>query len=156
MEPLRRFLSNTTVLWCLAALVSLVTLFYPYASPITPALRVQVLDENGNPAGQVLAKQEWGYYSLGASGEETKRTDDSGIVAFPSRSGRAGFAPRLYASARGILFHDGLGPPATLWAYGPDPFVWTSQGCSISDPTPTQIRLTRMRVTIDPRTKQAF
>ena len=131
-------------------LVLALLLFFPQASEVAPALHVQVLDEQGNPAVGVLTVQEWGLFGVDGDAEEHRRTDDAGFVNYPQRVVRASLFSRCVAFAGGLFAHGGLGPHASVWAYGADPYVWTTHNCSVMSPAPPQIRLSRNTVSIQP------
>ena len=138
------------LLYLVVGLILAILLFIPQPSEVAPALHVLVLDEQGNPAIGVLTVQEWGLYGLDSDEEEHRRTDDAGFVDYPQRIVRASLFSRCLAFAGGLFAHGGLGPYASVWAYGADPYVWTTHNCSVTFPAPHQIRLTRKTASIQP------
>jgi hypothetical protein len=95
-------------------------------------------------------QQHWGFHSLSGTSRETRRTNDEGYVAFPERTVRAPLIGWIVGLPLGILSHGGWGEYAGLYAYGEDPYVWTSENCGIYFPAPTELRLKRWRVSLYP------
>jgi hypothetical protein len=131
-----------------------VPLLYPRENTVAPALRVRVFDEAGNPAGGVVVKQEWEYMAVGSEGHtEYSRTDADGYVAFPPRSERISPLRKGLSAVRELtnLMHGhGMGPTAVVWAYGPDPGVWTYEACEVGGPALQELRLKRWGTTFRP------
>ena len=124
-------------------------LFSPQPIGVAPALHKQVLDDQGQPASAVLTVQEWGFHGAG-DGDDSRRTDEAGFVDYPQRIVRASLFSRCTALVGGLFAHGGIGPHASIWAHGSDPYVWTTHNCSIINPAPTQIRLSRQNASISP------
>lgn len=125
-------------------------LLIPWESRVAPQVRIQVLDETGRPAPDVVVTQRWGHFNFGSEKETYARSNESGYVEFPSRSVRANLASRIIKPVIGIFMHEGLGPYAQIHAYGRDPYVWTSVASSVKDPLPTEVRLQRRDVALYP------
>jgi hypothetical protein len=138
------------LLYLFVGFVLALLLFFPQASEVAPALHLQVLDEQGNPAGGVLTVQEWGLFGIDRYEEEHRRTDEDGFVDYPQRIVRASLFSRSLAFAGGLFSHGGLGPYASVWAFGADPHVWIAHNCSVTIPAPPQIRLSRRTALLQP------
>jgi len=138
-------------IWISAVVLGAATLLLlPWESPVAPQVRVQVLDETGRPASNVVVTQRWGHFNFGSEKETHARTNESGYVEFPPRSVRANLASRIIKPVVDVLTHEGLGPYAQIHAYGSDPYVWTSVASSVKDPLPTEVRLKRRDVALYP------
>lgn len=67
-------------------IVGLIVLLVPWKSQITPAWKIRVIDQNGNPIPELAVSQNWidpnfrGWWL-----EEDFRTDENGSVSFPER-----------------------------------------------------------------------
>lgn len=137
-------------IWTTALLLVAVFLFFPWKSRVAPAVRLQVPDEAGRPAANVVVAQLWGHFNLSSEKEMHSRTDENGYVEFPAHSVRANLLSRTIKPVVGIFTHEGIGPYAQIHAYGSDPYVWNSVLCSVKDPPPTEIRLKRGDVPLYP------
>ena len=137
-------------IWTTALLLVAVFLFFPWNSRVAPAVRVQVLDENGNPARHIVVTQRWGHFNFSSWEKAISRTDGNGHAEFPMRSVRANLLSRIVKPVYGVIYNEGIGPYAEIHAYGEDPHVWTSVGCSVKDPMPTEMRLKRRDVALYP------
>lgn len=133
-------------------MTSVVTLvLYPRKAPVAPAIRLQVLGVDGNPAKDVLVKQEWVYVSLIPSeGKEYARTDEGGYVSFPERHAGESLLSRALLPFTSLLAHSGHGPMGVISAYGDDPHVWTTENHSVTHPGPPQLRLKAWGTTLRP------
>lgn len=127
-----------------------VVLLVPWPSTVAPQVRLQVLDETGNPAPNILVTQRWGHYNVGSENEASSRTDDNGYVEFPARRVKANLVSRTIKPIVGIFIHEGAGPYAQIHAFGTDPYVWTSMPSSIKDPPPKELHLKRHDVALYP------
>jgi hypothetical protein len=76
-------------------------LLYPWHSMVAPAVRVQILDEAGEPARGVIMRQNWGHFNLSSDSHEYARTDDNGYVAFPDRHVRGSLLLRFRSARSG-------------------------------------------------------
>jgi hypothetical protein len=124
---------------------------YPWRHTVAPATRVQILNEDGSPARDVLTRQDWNYFVIGADGDkEYSRTDENGYVSFPQRSARTSFAAMDISLILEVVSggHYGMGAHADIWAQGNDPYLWSFVPCSVKDSSPRIIQLGRRSVAI--------
>src|SRR5262245_2103286 len=121
---------------------------------ISPAVRVRIIDEAGYPARGVIVAQTCEYITVGSKmHEQILKADDQGYVTFPQRAERISFARLFLGVFRDIVHLQcgyGFGPYARVMAHGEDPYVWSSEYCSLSDPVLKLIRLKRMKVDLYP------
>jgi hypothetical protein len=119
----------------------------PWNTRVAPAVRVQVLDENGNPAVGVRVEQEWEFLAIGSEQQrDVSQTDSNGYVAFPKRSTKISLARRGLSFMRSLaplMCGYDYGPNATISAYGPDARAWDIVLCSVNNPVPRPMRLKR-------------
>jgi len=78
-----------------AVVLLLLILFFPFQSSIVPLWQVRVIDEAGSAVRGINVTEHWQHYLIESDGhEEMRQTDESGIVAFPARTVRAGLVTR--------------------------------------------------------------
>jgi hypothetical protein len=142
-------LERKTIRWLVLGILAII-LIYPWQSTVAPAVRIQVLDEAGEPARGVIVKQDWGHFNLNSDGHEYARTDDNGYVAFPERYVRGSLLRRVLMPAWDLLSHGGIGPRGSIWAHGEDPKVWTTANHTIKLQAPSQMRLQKWGTPIYP------
>ncbi|HEX8720126.1 MAG TPA: hypothetical protein VF736_05755 [Pyrinomonadaceae bacterium] len=138
----------------LGGFAAMAVLLLPMKKTVAPAAQVRVYDEAGLPAGRIIVKQQWEYRASGSEGhEEILRTDENGRVSFPERTENISTLRLVISFVREIIHlpHGyGLGPYATIWAYGEDAHIWYFVPCTPEHPAPQEIRLKRWDVTMYP------
>jgi hypothetical protein len=137
--------TNRKLQCALGAILLATLLFLPWKNSIAPAIRLEVLDEAGNPAIGVRVEQDWEYFAIGSERQrEVSRTDSAGYVSFPERSVRISVVRQMLSFVRSLRPHGHeFGPYASMEAHGPDPRAWDIVICGINDPAPRPIRLKR-------------
>lgn len=82
--------------WTMAVCaVSVIAIAIPFPVTVAPEWKVFVVDEKEKPLAKVSVREHWQQYSVDDKGnEETKFTDDSGVVTFPKKTIRASFFVR--------------------------------------------------------------
>jgi len=71
-------------------IVAIAIFFVPFETQIIPRWNIQVLKKDGTPQRQIRIRQFWEDYSLETEEhEETRFTDERGLVVFPARYVRA-------------------------------------------------------------------
>ncbi|HZE72222.1 MAG TPA: hypothetical protein VE135_22160 [Pyrinomonadaceae bacterium] len=117
-------------------------LLVPWKHNIAPAIRIQVLDETGNPPTNVRVEQEWEYHAIGSEPKhEVSQTDGDGYVSFPARSVKISMARQILTFLRSLRPHGHeFGPFASIEAHGPDPRAWDIVICGINDQPPRPLR----------------
>ncbi len=138
-------IANRIHLFSIGALLLALVLFVPLKHAVAPGIRVQVLDEAGDPAIGVRVEQDWEYFGLGSERQrEVSQTDSRGYVSFPARSVRISIARQIPSFLRTLIPHQGeFGPYSSLEAHGPDPRDWDIVICGINNPSPRPWRLRR-------------
>jgi hypothetical protein len=127
---------------------------WPLTRIVVPAVQLQVLSEEGEPAAGVVVKEEWRDWSAEfQEHKEISHTDLTGHISFPQRTVRS---CRLFvvglASWQLITggVHASVGPSAWIWAHGQDPHVWTFVQYRKGTTLPATIRLKAMGTAIWP------
>jgi hypothetical protein len=81
-----------------AAAIFLVTFLYPFETTTVPQWNLRIVDDAGAPVREINVTQHWQNYLLETDGhEETKTTNQDGLVSFDERSIRASVARRLFS-----------------------------------------------------------
>ena len=119
---------------------------YPWKRVVVvPAIRVRILNEEGNPAPGAVVQQKWEYRSIGSKEHrEVTKADENGYAAFPKRTERISLLRLVPSFAREIIHlpHGyGFGSTVTVWAYGDDPHVWYYVPLSPLETFPPEMRL---------------
>lgn len=127
--------------------ILMVVLIFPFETTVVPAVTVRVVDEAGALMPNVLVKQEW--KDVAVEDEihiGSTKTDQSGVAAFPKRTGRSFLLKRIFnvvwrIATQGV--HASISSYGVLTAYSNvDPHVWGSVGYN-GGVWPEQIRLKR-------------
>lgn len=131
------------------ALPVVVMLLIPFETPIVPAWRLKVIDEDGNPYINMKVRQAWKDYTLDpGAGEhiEDRWTDENGYVFFPERTIYSSLLSRLflpvYSNAM-RLAHGGFGIHADVAATGPQGYQ--SLQYDPNKPLPQELLLLRRK-----------
>jgi hypothetical protein len=143
------------ILILILSFLILLSLLIPWRKvAVAPAVRVRVLDEAGNPAGNVIVAQEWEYRAVGSEEhKELVTADAQGYAAFPERTERISLAGQTLSVLREIVHlpHGyGIGSYVRVSAYGEDPHVWYFIYCTPNDSPCDVIRLKRWDTTMYP------
>ena len=128
-----------------SAILAVVVLF-PWKSTIAPDLSVRVFDEAGNPASDVVVRQDWEYFSIGSQKhKEHSKTDENGYATFPKRSVRTNLLSKMLSTGLEVSTagHYDVDAHVMIWAYGNDPHVWSFVNYQEDGPTSLEIRLQR-------------
>jgi hypothetical protein len=126
--------------------VLIAVLLFPWKSTVAPNMSVRVFDVVGKPAGGVVVKQQWEYFSVGSQKyKEYSRTDENGYVAFPERSVRTNLLSKISSIILEISTagHYGMGAHVMIWAYGSDPHIWGFVHYADGAPASLEITLER-------------
>jgi hypothetical protein len=139
--------AKARVLLALLAVAALVLTLVPWSTTVVPAVRVQVFDETGKPAGGVRVEQEWGYEALEYYSQKAITvTDSGGYVSFPQRSIRISVARKTIGFAGSLLpliCGYGFGPSGSIEAFGADSRANDIVVCDVNNPHPRPLKLTR-------------
>ena len=143
----------------LSILIFALVILYPWKRVVVvPAIKVQILDERGQPAPGTIVQEKWEYMTIGSkSHRELSKADENGYASFPQRNEQISLIRLVPSFAREIinLRHGyGFGSRVTVWAYGSDPHVWYWAPFSWYEPFPQEIRLKRWDETRYPDDKK--
>ena len=149
-----KYTRRKLVLALIVVLVALGLLFiYPWKRVVAPAIRVRILDQDGNPARWATVKQEWEYRVIGSTGHVAMTVvDENGYASFPERTERVSLIRVIPTLVREMVNlphgYYGFGSFVTIWAYGADPHDWTFVSFSGHETFPVELRLKRQ---LEPR-----
>jgi len=132
------------VLFAGAAVLLLALFLYPFKTTIVPRWRLNVVDETrvlGVP--DIRVTEHWQHYLLESEGhEEMQKTNQNGLVDFPTRTIRASLASRVTRTIFNFA-REGAnaksGPYASIVVWGSSDYETTVAVYQPDTPTQTEI-----------------
>lgn len=122
----------------------------PRENIVAPAVRLPVIDEEGNPAFGMFVKQEWEYMTVGSEGHVAySATDINGYVQFPQRAERISPLRKGLGTLRelkNVMHGYGYGPRAIVWVHGQDAHYWSYVSCEVGRSIPQELTLKRQAI----------
>lgn len=149
ISDLRRLGYRSRLILTAALVLFLVAFLYPFKTTTVPEWKLRVVDDAGEPVGEINVTEHWQHYLLESAGhEEAQTTNQNGRVSFDLRSIRASLAGRLLAR---ISKFARQGNPGRTDSYGAV-VVWGSKDHATTvavyqenETTQSEIRVQRLR-----------
>lgn len=149
ISDLRRLGYRSRLILNAALALFLVAFLYPFKTTTVPEWKLRVVDDAGEPVGEINVTEHWQHYLLESAGhEEAQTTNQNGRVSFDLRSIRASLAGRLLAR---ISKFARQGNPGRTDSYGAV-VVWGSKDHATTvavyqenETTQSEIRVQRLR-----------
>jgi hypothetical protein len=149
ISDLHRLGYRSRMILSAASLLFLFAFLYPFKTTTLPEWKVRVVDDAGEPVGEINVTEHWQHYLLESAGhEEAQTTNRDGRVSFDLRSIRASLAGRLLARIGKIARQGDAGrtdPYGAVVVWGSKDYATTVAVYQQNEKAQPEIRVQRLR-----------